>query len=80
MPTQHHTSSQWPQQTTPESDSAIGQHFSESNQCPATTQFAILEMICSQFHLSLLEVTYIKISHPNLCRQKEFVYSLILFK
>ena len=29
--------------------------------------------------LSVLEATYIKISKPILCRQKEFVYSLQIF-
>ena len=36
------------------------------------------ELVCGRtsFHLSTLEATYIKTSKPNLCKQKEFVYSL----
>ena len=30
------------------------------------------------FHLSTLEATFIKILQPELCRQKEFVYTLKL--
>ena len=45
-----------------ESDSAIGQHLLESNQCArnySDSQFKILTTARSQFHLSLLEVVYI---------------------
>ena len=42
-------------------------------------QFSILAKARSMFHLSVLEATYIKISKPILCRQKEFVYSLQIF-
>ena len=34
----------------------------------------------SSFHLSVLESVYIKTQSPVLCRQKEFVFSLGLFK
>ena len=46
----------------PESDSAIGQHLLESNQCArnySDSQFKILTTARSQFHLSLLEAVYI---------------------
>ena len=33
----------------------------------------------SVFHLSALEAIYIKTLKPDLCRQKEFVYSLKVF-
>ena len=46
----------------PESDSAVGQHLLESNQCArnySDSQFKILTTACSQFHLSLLEAVHI---------------------
>ena len=70
-------------QPTPECDSAIGQHLLENNQCAANyndDQFSILDTARSPFHLSLLEASYIKVRRPNLCKQKEFVYTLKLFK
>ena len=45
----------------PESDSAIGQHLLESNQCACSyseSRFKILTIARSQFHLSLLEALY----------------------
>ena len=41
-----------------------------------TADFFILAQVRSPFHLSALEATFIKISNPALCRQKDFVYSL----
>ena len=38
-------------------------------------KFTILSFGRSSFHLSALEVVYIKSFKPNLCRQKEFVYN-----
>ena len=67
----------------PECDSAIGQHLLMNDQCAANyneNQFSILDTARSLFHLSLLEATYIRLRRPNLCRQKEFVYTLNLFK
>ena len=67
----------------PESDSAIGQHLLESNQCArnySDSQFKILTTARSQFHLSLLEVVYISRKKPDLCRQKQFVFTLQLFR
>ena len=46
----------------PDSDSAIGQHLLESNQCASNysdLRFKILTTVRSQFHLSLLEAIYI---------------------
>ena len=70
-------------QPTPECDSAIGQHLLENDQYAANyndDQFPILDTGRSPFHLSLLEASYIKVRRPNLCKQKEFVYTLKLSK
>ena len=67
----------------PESDSAIGQHLLESNQCACNysdSQFKILTTARSQFHLSLLEAVYISRKKTDLCRQKQFVFTLQLFR
>ena len=58
-------------------DSAIGQHLLQNNTCANnfnTNQFSILAKARTQFHLSTLEATLIRILKPELCRQKEFVY------
>ena len=70
-------------QPIPECDPAIGQHLLESDQCAANyndDQFSILDTARNLFHLSLLEASYIKVRRTNLCKQKEFVYTLKLFK
>ena len=67
----------------PENDSAIGQHLLESNQCArnhSDSQFKILTTARSQFHLSLLEAVYISRKKTDLCRQKQFVFTLQLFR
>ena len=67
----------------PESDSAIGQHLLESNQCTrnySDSQFKILTTARSQFHLSLLEAVYISRKKTDLCRLKQFVFTLQLFR
>ena len=67
----------------PESDSAIGQHLLESNQCArnySDSQFKILTTAYSQFHLSLLEAVYNSRTKTDLCRQKQFVFTLQLFQ
>ena len=67
----------------PESDSAIGQHLLESNQCAGNysdSQFKILTTARSQFHLSLLEAVYISRKKTDLCRQKQFVFTVQLFR
>ena len=68
-------------QTNPECDSAIGQHVLKSRQCAANYhEHQFSDTARSRFHLSVLETTYIKIRHPNLCRQKEFVCIINQFK
>ena len=61
------------------SDSAIGLHLLQNPTCAQhydDSRFSILDQGHSPFHLSALEVTFIKTSNPALCRQKEFEYSL----
>ena len=60
-------------------ESAIGQHLLDNAQCALhynNDKFSILTQDCSSFHLSALEVTFIKLLNPFLCKQKEFVYFL----
>ena len=56
--------------------SAIGLHLMQNpeyaTQC-SNNQFFILDKARSMFHFSVLEATYIKISKPIPCLQKEFV-------
>ena len=62
--------------------SAMGFHLTQNPECVtqySNDQFSILAKARSMFHLSVLEATYIKISKPILCRQKEFVYLLQIF-
>ena len=61
--------------------SAIGQHLLNNKKCAAQyddNQFSILAKGRTLFHLSTLEATFIKMLKPELCRQKEFVYTLKL--
>ena len=61
------------------SDLAIGLHLLQnpiSAQHYDDSRFSILAEGRSSFHLSALEATFIKTSNPDLCRQKQFVYSL----
>ena len=67
----------------PDCDSAIGQHLLDNEQCAANyndKRFKTLAVARNSFHLCLLEATFIKTKHPVLCKQKEFVYTLKLFK
>ena len=67
----------------PDYDSAIGQHLLDNEQCAANYNdkcFKILAVARNSFHLCLLEATFIKTKHSVLCKQKEFVYTLKLFK
>ena len=60
---------------------AIGQHLLNNIKCAAQyddNQFSILAKGRTLFHLSTLEATFIKMLKPELCRQKEFVYTLKL--
>ena len=69
--------------TKPDCDSAIGQHLLDNDRCALNyddERFSILAAARSSFHLNLLEATYIKTRRPVLCRQKEFVYTLKLFR
>ena len=69
--------------TKPDCDSAIGQHLSENDQCALNydnKRFSILATARSSFHHILLEAAYIKTRRPVLCRQKEFVNALKLFR
>ena len=62
---------------------AIGQHFIPNPGCDKTNtddNFWIIGQARSSFHLSVLASAYSKTQNPVLCRQKEFVFSLGLFK
>ena len=64
-------------------DSAIGQHLLDNDQRALNydnKRFSILATARSSFHLDLLEAAYIKTGRALLCRQKEFVYTLKLFR
>ena len=61
------------------SDSAIGHHLLQSPTCAQhydDSRCSVLGQGRSSFHLSALEVTFIKTSNPAFCDKKEFVYSL----
>ena len=65
------------------SESAIGQHLLTNPECAKTytdDNFRIIGQARSSFHLGVLESVYIKTQNPVLCKQKEFVFSLGLFK
>ena len=69
--------------STMKSDSAIGQHLITNPECAKTytdDNFRIIGQARSSFHLGVLESVYIKTQNPVLCKQKEFVLSLGLFK
>ena len=69
--------------TKPDCNSAIGQHLLKNDQCALNCdnkRFSILVTARSSFHLNLLEAAYIKNRRPVLCKQKEFVYILRLFR
>ena len=64
-------------------ESAIGQHLIANPECAKTytgDNFQIIWQARLSFHLSALESVYIKTQNPVLCRQKEFVFTLGLFK
>ena len=65
------------------SDSAIGQHLIKNLECTKTysdENFRIIGQARSSFHLSVLESVYIKTQNPVVCKRKEFIISLGLFK
>ena len=60
-----------------------GQHHLTNPECAKTytdDNFRIIGQARSSFHLGVLESVYIKTQNPVLCKQKEFVFSLGLFK
>ena len=60
-------------------ESAIGQHLLDNTQCALhynMDKFSVLARARTPFHLSALEVTFIKSLNPLLCKQKELVYFL----
>ena len=64
-------------------DSAIGLHLLLNASCAKhyhQDRFRILARGRSSFHLAVLESIFIKTSNPDLCRQKEFVYSLKIYR
>ena len=65
------------------SDSTIGQHLVTNPECAKTytdDNFRIIGQARSSFDLGVLKSVYIKTQNPVLCEQKEFVFSLGLFK
>ena len=69
--------------TKPDCDSVFGQHLLDNDQCALkydNKRFSILAAARSSYHPNLLEAAYIKTQRPVLCRQKEFVYTLKLFR
>ena len=64
-------------------DSAIGQHLITDPECAKTfpdDNFRIVGQARSSFHISVLESVYIKTQNPTLCKRKDFISSLGLFK
>ena len=64
-------------------ESAIGQHLLTNPQCAKTYKddnFWIIGQGRSSFHLSVLESVYIKTQNPVLCKQKDFIFALGIFK
>ena len=64
-------------------ESAIGQHLLTNPECAKTytdDNFRIIGQGRSSFHLSVLESVYIKTQNPDLCKQKDFIFSLGIFK
>ena len=65
------------------SDSAIGKHLIKNPECAKTysdDNFRIIGQARSSLHLSVLESVYIKTQNPNMCQEKEFIFSLGFFK
>ena len=63
--------------------SAIAEHLLNNPGCGKNyhqDMFEILAQARSPFHLSILESLYITYFKPILCKQKQFVYSTVLFK
>ena len=65
-----------------QSSSAIGQHLVNNPNCFQNynlDNFKVISKGRNDFHLKTLEAIYILCLKPVLCRQKNFVYSTILF-
>ena len=63
-------------------ESSIGKHLRANDECRAhykDDRFQILGFGRSEFHLSVLESLHIMDKQPELCIQKKFVYSTLLF-
>ena len=64
-------------------ESAIGQHLLTNPECTKTytdDNFWIIVQARSPSHLSVLEFVSIKTQNPVLCKQKDFIFSLGIFK
>ena len=64
-------------------ESAIGQHLITNRACAKTyteVNFPIIGQVRSSVHLNFLESVYTKTQNLVSGRQKEFVFSLALFK
>ena len=67
--------------TKPDSDSVIGQHLLENDQCTLKyddKRFSILATPCSSFHLNLLEAACIK-TQPRLYADRKSLFTLSNF-
>ena len=68
--------------TSDEQQSAIAKHLCDSERCRQAykdSDFRVLSLARSEYHLRILEAVYIKRDSPVLCRQKQFVTDLQLF-
>ena len=64
-------------------DTGIGQHLITNPECAkiyADDDVRIIGQARPSFHLSVLKSVYNKIQTPILCKQKEFIFALGLFK
>ena len=64
-------------------DVAIDQHLLENEQYALNYDnkpFSILVKARNSFHLNLLKAVYVETKRPVLCTEKEFVYTLKLFR
>ena len=64
-------------------ESAIGEHLLMNPECAKTytdDNFRIIGQARSSFHLRILESVYIKTQNPVLCKHKDFIFSLGIFK
>jgi hypothetical protein len=62
--------------------SAIAEHLLHNDECLRhynRTMFSVVARGRNEFHLQVLESTFIAALEPVLCKQKKFVYELLLF-